>query len=371
MRKHIFDSRGYKFGWQVGDDYFTNKFKAVRHAMYTKESYKAYLMDSEWDKHDWTIEPNETVEELQRQRALELRDKYDTIGLCYGGGTDCHTTLLTFIENKIPLDYIFVWYVGPDPDTKWNQDTQLAIKYLEENKDKLLGAKVLYDRKIDYYEGNCIFSHKPGEDISKRGYQLRMYHHGYTSTVEIRHPEIYKEIQKNGCVLTGSNKPFVYKDENGYYSQYIDEDDESWGEGYYEMFYLGSAPLIIKTSHLAKQWLIDNPQYTETNEIYKTPNRDGVFKDLNERFGRIFMHERFHIKPTMVNLSYLEDDYLGTHKWNDDVTLYRWAQEWPNWHGSNSYKDLVNCWKIFLTNKQFTNNGNQLTGWLCEKRYLE
>lgn len=361
-----------KTGWRVGDQLFENKWLAVEYAKANPTlEYNAYCMDNVWDNIDWTVEPDETVEELQKQRAIELREKYDTIVLCYGGGTDCHTLLQTFIKYKIPLDYICVWYVGSNPNTKWNLDTQISIKYLSDNKDKLMGAKILYDRKLDNYEGNSIFNHKPGNNISKTNYQLVMYHIGYESTVKIRHPDIYENVLKNGCILTGGNKPFVYKDEDGYYSLFCDLDDESWGESNLEMFYIGSAKLIIKQSHLAKKWLINNPQFAGTNKIYKT-NQNGVFKSLNKSLGRIFLHERFEIKPDMRNLFYIQDNYFGKQKWNHEVTHYKWAKEWPNWEGSESYNDLVEQWLPFLSNKQFTDLLNKrLTGWLCTKRYLQ
>ena len=360
-----------QWGWKVGDQYFNNKFIAVKYAIDNPLlSFNAYLLDEYLDEYDWTIEPDQTVEELQRQRAIQLREKYNTIVLCYGGGTDCHTLLQTFIKFKIPLDYICVWYVGSNPDTKWNLDTQLSIKYLNENKDKLMGAKVLYDRKLDNYEGNSIFNHKPGNDISKTNYQLVMHHIGYGSTVQIRHPALYEKVLKNGCILTGGNKPFIYKDENGYHSLFYDQDDESWGESNLEMFYIGSAPLIIKQSHLAKKWLIKNKQFTGTDIVYRT-NNNQAFKSLNESLGRIFMHERFLTKPNMRNLNYIVDNYFGSHKWNDEVTHYKWAKEWPNWEGSESYNDLLEQWRPLLYNKKFTGSNKRLIGWLCTKRYLQ
>ena len=74
-----------QWGWRVGDQYFNNKFIAVKYAIDNPLlSFNAYLLDEYLDEYDWTIEPDETVEELQRQRAIQLREKYNTIVLCYG-----------------------------------------------------------------------------------------------------------------------------------------------------------------------------------------------------------------------------------------------------------------------------------------------
>jgi hypothetical protein len=273
------------------------------------------------------------------------------------------------MENKIPIEYIIMYHAGDDRSVSYNEDSRVVEKYLTANKDKLLGAKVIYERKPDPYEGNCIFSHIPGESISKMNEQLTWFHAGYQSIVRLRNPDVYEKVQDNGCIITGGNKPFLYKDEGGWYCQYNDWDEESWG-GDLEMFFIGHTKLCVKQAHLAKHWLLKHPDVVDTNEIYKIPDRDGKFKDLNTSFGRVFIDERFYIKPTMRGQDWLYNEF-GDFKWSKDVTLYRWYLEYPNWKDSESYKDLAKQYQWYKDNTDFVGESNKLKGWLSKKRYLQ
>jgi hypothetical protein len=46
------------------------------------------------------------LDDLYKQRALQLRDKYDYLILNYSGGADSHNILMTFLNNNIKLDEI-------------------------------------------------------------------------------------------------------------------------------------------------------------------------------------------------------------------------------------------------------------------------
>ena len=70
----------------------------------------------EWDYHDsifgtasWDLDPPVALEELYRQRALQLREAYDHLVLFYSGGVDSWYILKTFIKNKIKLDEIYMF----------------------------------------------------------------------------------------------------------------------------------------------------------------------------------------------------------------------------------------------------------------------
>ena len=118
------------------------------------------------------------------------------------------------------------------------------------------------------------------------------------------------------------------------------------------MFFIGHTKLCVKQAHLAKHWLLKHPDVIDTNEIYKIPDRDGKFKDLNASFGRVFIDERFYIKPTMRGQHWLYNEF-GDFKWSKDVTLYRWYLEYANWKDSESYKDLAKQYQWYKDNTDF------------------
>lgn len=63
-----------------------------------------------FDNYDWSVEPAESWSEICRMRAQQIRDQYDHVALSYGGGSDCHHILDTFIRNKIKIDEIVINY---------------------------------------------------------------------------------------------------------------------------------------------------------------------------------------------------------------------------------------------------------------------
>jgi len=92
--------------YQVGTQKFTNKIMAAITATEQK-------IPMTWHFHDEifaNVKPVgvSNIKELYKQRALQLRDKYDYLILNYSGGSDSWTVLNTFLENNIKLDHVFV-----------------------------------------------------------------------------------------------------------------------------------------------------------------------------------------------------------------------------------------------------------------------
>ena len=62
---------------------------------------------------DYRLLGTTPLENLYKERAQQLRDKYDYLILRYSGGSDSHNVLMTFLKNKIKLDAIYVnWPVS-------------------------------------------------------------------------------------------------------------------------------------------------------------------------------------------------------------------------------------------------------------------
>jgi hypothetical protein len=64
-------------------------------------------------KIDFSLLGKIPLEILYKERAQQLRDKYNYLILRYSGGSDSHNILMTFLKNKIKLDAIYVnWPVS-------------------------------------------------------------------------------------------------------------------------------------------------------------------------------------------------------------------------------------------------------------------
>jgi len=118
-------NRGY---WSVDNQYYTNKVRAILAAQQCNLDYGAisfHYNDEWWNQVDWSVEPNESLQELYIQRARQLREKYETLILRFSGGADSTNILRTFVENDIKLDVVSInmWYQeGVDP---WIQPSNI------------------------------------------------------------------------------------------------------------------------------------------------------------------------------------------------------------------------------------------------------
>jgi hypothetical protein len=97
--------------WSVNNTYFLNKAECLRHATQIKDyNVQFHYFDSFYSSLTWNNEPKESLEELYKRRAQQLREKYDYIILAYSGGADSCNVLNSFLNNGIPIDDIVTSY---------------------------------------------------------------------------------------------------------------------------------------------------------------------------------------------------------------------------------------------------------------------
>jgi hypothetical protein len=97
--------------YQVGEEKFNNKMMAVLKASEKKLPIKWIFHDNVWDnfsKNNLHLLGKHSLDYLYAQRAKQLRETYDYLILHYSGGSDSHNILMTFLNNNIPIDEIFV-----------------------------------------------------------------------------------------------------------------------------------------------------------------------------------------------------------------------------------------------------------------------
>lgn len=97
--------------YKSNDKFFHNKIDAIFEANASNKWVEWDYHDNIFNKYDWSIDPPVALEELYKQRALQLRDAYDHLVLFYSGGVDSWYILNTFIKNNIHLDEIYMY--GP------------------------------------------------------------------------------------------------------------------------------------------------------------------------------------------------------------------------------------------------------------------
>jgi len=118
-------------GWISNGRFFFNKPEALLYATAYKTDIRYYYNDHVFENYDWSIEPTESLDELYRQRALELRDRYDYIIALFSGGSDSTNMVRTFLNNNILLDEVVsygAWNNCMDFNDKCNIEVTFSAK---------------------------------------------------------------------------------------------------------------------------------------------------------------------------------------------------------------------------------------------------
>jgi len=77
------------------------------YASTTNQSVKWNFFEEVYSKFSWTKRPVGTLEQLYKERAQQIRDKYDYVALHFSGGSDSWTVLDSFLSNGIHLDELY------------------------------------------------------------------------------------------------------------------------------------------------------------------------------------------------------------------------------------------------------------------------
>lgn len=112
--KSIADKIAYHLGsgyWKVNNHFFFSKVDCLRYATQIQDFNVSFHYNDEFfSTIDTKVEPAESLESLYKERALQLREKYDFLILSFSGGSDSYNVLNTFIKNNIHLDCIATSY---------------------------------------------------------------------------------------------------------------------------------------------------------------------------------------------------------------------------------------------------------------------
>ena len=117
MEKNLIFKRGF---WEVEGTKFTDKYSALYSASQKLSSIQFNFNNGIWESFDLaTLGGKNSLNDLYKQRACQLRDRYSYLILYYSGGADSHNILRTFIDNDIKLDEICVKWPKPLRDGKF------------------------------------------------------------------------------------------------------------------------------------------------------------------------------------------------------------------------------------------------------------
>jgi hypothetical protein len=288
-----------KFGYySVGNHFFTySQFEAQEYAARTNDSVNWHFNDEFFSGIDWHIEPQESLKELYAERAIQIRNKYDYIVLCFSGGSDSHNILSTFLENNIYIDEILTYHAYEalkdkhTPVANMVEITHAAVpeanKYIEKFPTTLHRLIDVSNIVKDYWATNL-------KDLK---FNFVYYNNNYITPYNIvitNLPNIlpeYKKLIESGkrvCFIHGTDKPQVEIDQGRWFfnfkSSMIDASfsirrqiEQSPFDD--EFFYWSPEAwkIIAKQAHVLKR-------YFQTNHYIVKNAIKGAYKNIDERF---------------------------------------------------------------------------------------
>lgn len=96
--------------YKVGQRFIKNKTEALIEASKTNQFPSWHFNEDIFGSKDWTIPIEKSLEQLYKDRCLQLREHYDYLILNFSGGADSSNILETFLKFNIKLDEIFVYW---------------------------------------------------------------------------------------------------------------------------------------------------------------------------------------------------------------------------------------------------------------------
>lgn len=230
IKNSLLDS---KYGCYIcGGMTFLSKFKALEYANQINTGVvRFYYHDHIWDAFDKTLLGKIPLTTLYKERAQQLRDRYDHLVLHYSGGADSHNILHTFLSNNIKLDEVSVKWVKPLRDGKFytpNRDDQSAFNAVSEwdfaIKPTLDKLKSLHPEiKITLVDFSDKLDDKliKSNNVENRILELNMTRGALCSITARLNPKLEQETtvasrNKNIGHIFGIDKPIVNVDVIGY-----------------------------------------------------------------------------------------------------------------------------------------------------------
>jgi hypothetical protein len=362
---------GDQFGYYtVGENFKTySKLLAIEETKRTGIHLKWHFNQPQYEMYNWTIEPTESLDELYRQRAQQIRDNYDYIVVWYSGGADSWCVLDTFLKNNIKIDEIgqIHSYEGDNnKNSVFNEEifytaipaTQAIINDHPEINHRVVDiSKIISDLylrpdvKYDYiYNIKGIMS----ANSLARSY-LREYIDDYKKLID---------SGKRVCFIWGSEKPRLKLINNKYHTCFIDVFSETnlrlqsqVSRGYFdEWFFWGAdcAPIVAKQSHILMRVLS-----TENNNSSWFVNSGGAHIPVT-RSGKYLRNDIYHtliypgwdpatlVAPKPRNLLLSERDHWF---WNQGVGTSKAVQ-----NAQGGIKELLK-----IVGNYWINDTNDLT----------
>lgn len=110
--------------YQVGKQFFNHKITALVEATKTNQPVQWHFHDQVWKDFNWKYNDSLSLDYWYKERAKQLREKYDYLILAFSGGRDSQNVLRSFVDNNIHLDEVWCDWPLSHTHGKFDQNSQ-------------------------------------------------------------------------------------------------------------------------------------------------------------------------------------------------------------------------------------------------------
>jgi len=344
MTNYLYNNKGI---YKCNNKLFFNKVEAILES----NSSNVYV---DWDYHNkifqgykWDVNPQDSLEEIYKQRAQQLRDNYDHLVLFYSGGVDSWYILNAFIKNNIKLDEIYMYGAFKAEEKEfdrlgWDREPGYYTREIVQSLPQI--KKICEEKKIrvnvyDWTE-DMLNSADDLDWILTTGAR-----YDPTAMARVRFHKIFREhkelVHKGKRVgfLFGVDKPRLLRDDHNIYFAFLDvimprgamqTNDilgEYWENDEYFYWTPNMPKIVIKQSHDIVNIL------KATNRINLIPHMNNVaqghvgdyFPEINKIIYQDWNPNTWQIKkPTsdvvdQVGKWFFDGQYNAERKWMSSV----------------------------------------------------
>jgi hypothetical protein len=308
-----------------------------------------------WNYHEdafsqvkWTEEPTENLDELYRQRSLEIRLKHDYIFLSYSGGIDSHNIAVSFFKNGLHIDLL--------------ASRTSSESYLDNNdtcpenmgKESVLAA-VPQAERLKQYSNNINFKIIDwGTNIQKAWGQSQQGTNLLEDQNTIQANSIVKrkmyeflpsmEKYNNPVFLYGVDKPYIYYIDGKFYMMFmdfpihtqvlneitLDPNNPFTVLPYY--WHPDSEKILRKQAHIVVNWFKANPQFMP---LLNFPHRNAQNipgADRNTTYNAVVnrliyaQYDPAVWQTKKLTSEYYDEENHWWHKNPDSTSVQRWVK---------------------------------------------
>ena len=262
------------------------KWEAIEYQSRSDDTIHWHFNDEVYGAMDWHSEPDQTLLELYRTRAEQLRRSYDYLVIWYSGGADSDCVLNSFVRNDLFVDEVVSWTnyaaTGDRFDFCNGEVFNVAVPNIKRIQERWPG---LYHRILDTCQPLIDFLSDTGNnpdwiwDINCVSTAVNASRPRLIDTVTD-----WKKLADSGkkiAFISGTDKPrLTHKPDGSWAFRFIDMFDNSMtpaqqinpSSTFAQEFFFWSPdnPLIvIKQAHVIKKFL-RHAKYTDPSLTTKT-----------------------------------------------------------------------------------------------------